>query len=129
MIAPSPLRLVKAAEEFISVDELKRVPRGLRGIYVLYKKGQRKRFDVVYVGMAGEGGIRPRLNSHRKKKADLWTHCSIYQVWDNIRTEEIRELEGLFRHIYRRDIRASRLNVQRSFVTLKKVPRILYGKG
>jgi hypothetical protein len=34
-------------------------------------------------------------------------------------------LEGIFRHIYRRDSRASRLNVQRSFARMKKLPRIL----
>ena len=128
MIAPSALRLIKAAQEFVSVEEVNSIPKGLRGIYVLYKKGPNKRFDVVYVGMAGEGGIKPRLRSHRRKKADLWTHCSIFQVWENIRTDEIKELEGLFRHIYRRDIRASRLNVQRSFAKLKKVPRILSTK-
>jgi len=34
---------------------------------------------------------------------------------------EIRKLEGLFRHIYRKDTRANQLNVQRSFKKLRKV--------
>jgi hypothetical protein len=80
MALPSPLRLVKAAQEFISVGEVNSVPRGLRGIYVLYKKKGRKRFDVVYVGMAGEGGIRPRLQSHRRRifgprRSGSWRVC------------------------------------------------------
>ena len=61
-------------------------------------------YDVVYVGMATQG-IRGRLESHVKRKGDLWTHFSAFEVWDNIRDEEIVELEGLFRHLYRKDSR------------------------
>ena len=42
-------------------------------------------------------------------------------MWDNIREDEVVELEGLFRHIYRKDITANRLNVQRSYKPLAKV--------
>ena len=65
--------------------------------------------------------IRGRLRTHERRKGDLWTHFSIYEVWDNIREEEIRELEGIFRHIYRLDSRANRLNKQRAFKKLKKI--------
>jgi hypothetical protein len=110
----------------VPVEDVDALPRGMRGIYVLYKHRPRvRRFDVVYVGMAAEGGIRPRLRSHRAKKKDLWTHCSVFEVWDNVTPAEVKELEGIFRHIYRRDSRASRLNVQRSFARMKKLPRIL----
>jgi len=60
-------------------------------------------------------GVRGRLESHVKRKGDLWTHFSAFEVWDNIRDEEIVELEGLFRHLYRKDSRANALNVQRNF--------------
>ncbi|GAF97179.1 unnamed protein product, partial [marine sediment metagenome] len=33
----------------------------------------------------------------------LWTHFSIFEVWENITENEIKELEGLFRQIYRKD--------------------------
>jgi hypothetical protein len=66
------------------------------------------------------GGIRGRLWNHHQKKGALWTHFSLFEVWDNIRDEEIQELEGLFRHIYRRDTRANRLNVQRGFKKLRR---------
>ena len=122
----SVLRLLKRREEFVPAADVERLPRGMRGIYVLYKHRPRvRRFDVVYVGMAAEGGIRPRLRSHRVKKKDLWTHYSIFEVWDNITPAEVRELEGIFRHIYRRDSRAAKLNVQRSFGRIKKLPAIL----
>jgi hypothetical protein len=122
----SPLRLFKRPEEFVPVEEVDRLPRGMRGIYVLYKERPRAgRFEVVYVGMAAIGGIRPRLRSHRAKKKSLWTHCSVFEVWDNITQAEVKELEGIFRHIYRRDSAAAKLNVQRSFAQIKKLPLIL----
>jgi hypothetical protein len=122
----SPLRLVKRSAEFCPKDQLKLLPKGRRGIYVLYKARRergRPKYDVQYVGMATRGGIKGRLTSHARSatKGKLWTHFSAFEVWDNIRHEEVAELEGLFRHIYRKDSRASRLNVQRSF---KKAQRI-----
>jgi len=122
----SPLRLFKRKQEFVPVDDVDDLPRGMRGVYVLYKhRTKARRFDVVYVGMAAKGGMRPRLRSHRSKKRGLWTHCSVFEVWDNITPTEVQELEGIFRHIYRRDSRAAQLNVQRSFGRMKKLPAIL----
>ena len=120
----SPLRLIKRCAEYIPVDKILSVPRGLRGIYVLYKIRPRlKCYDVVYVGMTrgGKGGIWSRLKRHRIKKEGLWSHCSIFEVWDNVRDNEIIELEGLFRHIYRYDSRANSLNKQKGFRKLKIV--------
>ena len=121
----SPLRLIKRSTEYLSVENVMKVPKGIRGIYVLYQhKPRQSKFDVVYVGMttAGEGGgIRRRLRSHKARKSGLWSHCSIFEVWDNIRDEEIVELEGLFRHIYHHDSRANSLNVQRKFKKLVQV--------
>jgi hypothetical protein len=127
------LRLVKRSAEFISKEEIKELPRRLRGIYVLYKKRRnnsdqkwREKYDVVYVGMATagrRGGIRGRLMSHArsKRRGERWTHFSAFVVWDNIRDEEVTELEGLFRHIYRRDSVANALNIQRGFKKAKRV--------
>ncbi len=120
----SPLRLIKRVSEYIPLDDINLIPRGLRGIYVLYNRRPKlKNYDVVYVGMAlgGKGGLRGRLKGHRRRKIGLWTHCSIFDVWDNIRNDEIVELEGLFRHIYRYDSRANKLNKQRGFKKLKMV--------
>ena len=116
----SPLRLIRRCAEYLNEATVFDVPPGLRGMYVLYKR-RRGKFDVVYVGMAARGGIRGRLKLHRRKKRGQWTHFSVFEVWDNIRDEEIRELEGLFRHIYKRDSRASRLNVARGFKALGKL--------
>ena len=124
-MAESPLRLIKYCAEFQAKERVEDVPKGRRGLYVLYRSSQvdsKERYDVVYVGMATRS-MRFRLKSHVKsvKKGSLWTHFSVFEVWDNIRDEEIVELEGLFRHLYRRDSRANELNVQRRFMKVAKV--------
>jgi hypothetical protein len=123
----SDLRLIRRSAEFRPRSEVDLAPHGKRGIYVLLKYGpkNRRNFDVVYVGMAAgpRGGLRRRLKNHARKKGErgLWTHFSAFEVWDNIRGEEIQELEGLSRHIYRKDRRANRLNRQRTFKKLIRV--------
>lgn len=126
-MAKSELRLIKNCVEFVHQDFIKNVPPNTRGLYVLFKYRPRlDKYDVVYIGMAGgerKAGIQGRLRSHLRKKANQWTHFSAFEVWDNIREDEVRELEGIFRHIYRKDTRANRLNLQRSFKKLTKVSR------
>lgn len=121
----SELRLIKHCTEFLPQSDFSRIRRYTRGIYVLFNKRPKGKFDVVYVGMAGgeKAGIRGRLRRHRCCKGDLWTHFSAFEVWDNIREEEVRELEGLFRHIYRKDTRANILNKQKGFKKLRQVIR------
>lgn len=122
------LRLIKTCHEWIPQEKVGDLKRGLRGIYVLFQHQPNRRekdhFNVVYVGLAGlqlNAGIHRRLRSHRKRKQKLWTHCSVFEVHDNVMPDDIRELEGLFRHIYRHDAQASSLNKQRGFKRLRKV--------
>jgi hypothetical protein len=107
------------------LEEADSIPGGTRGIYALLQRRGRKKkvtrgtkFDVVYIGMS-RTGIRSRIRNHRDRKKGLWTHFSVYAVWPNITDEEIRELEGLFRAIYRKDMRANKIAVQKGFVELK----------
>ncbi len=88
------MRFVNCSAEFRSKDEIENVPSGIRGIYVLLNRRPRlhKKFDVVYIG-----------NS----------------VWPRIPDAEVAELEGLFRHIYRRDTRANKLARQKTFGLLR----------
>lgn len=122
-MAESPMRLIKRIAEFQPIKNVELVPPKRRGIYVLYRRRRRsgkEYFNVVYVGMT-TSGMRRRLSTHKRKKKDLWTHFSIFEVWDNIRNEEIVELEGLFRFFYRKDKKANTLNVQKTF---KKANRV-----
>ncbi len=127
----SALRLIRRCTGIVPKELIKTMPSGLRGFYVLYqrqaprRKDENEKFNVMYVGMATargrRGGLRRRLISHSnsKRKRDLWDYFSAFQVWDNIRDDEVRELEGLFRHIYRKDAAANRLNIQKSFKKLR----------
>ena len=128
MPPPSQLRLIKHSLEYLERDEHLRIPRGTRGIYVLYKQRGLKsatehHYDLVYVGMATRS-IRSRILSHKKRKRGLWTHFSFFEVWDNIQDQEIAELEGLFRHLYRFDSRANNLNAQKAHKPLMRLTKL-----
>jgi hypothetical protein len=135
----APLRLVRRCFEFAPQKDFLKVPRGTRGIYVLYRKRRSRtkgetakiRYDVVYIGLASEGalGIRRRLRAHSGQKIGQWTHFSVYEVWDNIRHDEIVELEGLFRHIYRFDSHANKLNLAKAYRELGRVRRETAAEG
>jgi hypothetical protein len=126
----SELRLIKNSLEYLSKDQLHRVPTKTRGIYALYKRRGRAtaeshHYDFVYVGMARglKSGIRGRIMSHIRNKGELWTHFSVFEVWDNIREEEIEELEALFRHLYQYDAKANSLNQQKGYKKLRRLAR------
>lgn len=123
-MAKSELRLIKNVLEYQSIDKINIIPGRTRGIYALYKRStNRKNFDLVYVGMArgAKTGIKGRLISHKKNKGGLWTHFSVFEVWDNIIETEVEELEGLFRHLFKFDTKANSLNKQKGYKKLRKV--------
>jgi len=123
----SELRLIKRCVKFCEKKDITSIPGHTRGIYALFQYRPRlNKYDVVYIGMAAgtkTASIRGRLRVHRRKKGKLWTHFSAFEVWDNVGEEEVKELEGLFRHIYRKDTRANKLNQQKAFKKLNKVSR------
>jgi hypothetical protein len=86
------------------------------------------KYDVVYIGMAPSGGIRSRLRKHKRSETKIWSHFSIFEVWDNISEAEVGELEGLFREIYRKDKTANRFNKQKKCKKLQAVRKDDLGK-
>jgi len=50
-----------------------------------------------------------------------WTHFTVFEVHDNITREEIKELEGLIRYVYRLDSHANKHNVQLTFRPFNKI--------
>ncbi len=64
-----------------------------------------------FISQEGVGDLKKRLRAH----------FSVFEVWGNIADEEVAELEGMFRHIYRHDRRANTLNVQRGFKALRRL--------
>lgn len=121
----SACHMFKNSFEYLASTEIDNVPANVRGIYVLYNQDKKGKNNVVYIGMArgARSGAKGRLRSHREKKKDLWTHFSVFEVWDNISKQQIEELEGLFRHIYRHDSKANQLNIQRSYKPLSSIKR------
>jgi hypothetical protein len=128
-MSQSKLRFIKRSAEFLDREEASRLKHQLRGNYVLYKKAPpeqgKDKFDVRYVGMsAGRRGMAGRLYGHKRsrRRGNEWTHFSVFEVWDNVTDQEIAELEGLARHIFRKDPTAKRtLNIQRGFKKLRDV--------
>ena len=121
----SEMRFIKSALEYRPIEDIDIIPKGLRGIYALYMKDGRN-YELVYIGMSGReanGRIRNRIYQHKRKKVAEWTHFSYYEVWDNVTEIEIRELEGLFRQLYRFSSSANSLNRQQTHKPLLAVRR------
>jgi len=122
----SKLRLIKQCKEWLDKKKINEVPSKRKGIYVLFKRESKNKYDVVYIGMT-EKSMRRRLKVHArsKRKGTKWTHFSVFEVRDKIKEDEIKELEGILRHIYRKDTSANRLNKQRRFKPLLDVRKDL----
>jgi len=106
----SPLRLVKWCTQWQAKKDLAKVPIGVRGVYSLHDK-KSQHYDVVYVGMSASiAGERARNGLF-----------SMFVVWENIREEEIRELEALLRETYRKDSTANRLAKQKGSKRMREV--------
>lgn len=118
----APLRFIKQCIEYCKFkdDIVKDIPHRTRGFYILYKK-HGKNYKVVYIGMAGgpRTGVHGRLKNHLKKKKA--THFSVFEVHDSVSEEEVRELEGLLRHVFARDQRVDVEATQRTYAKLRPV--------
>jgi hypothetical protein len=116
----SPTKFIKRCAQWIPKDQSGLIPRRTRGVYALLQERPKDRFDVMYIGMTSRSSIGKRLGRH-KTKLKGWTHFSMFEIWDNIGEQELKELEGLLREIYRKDTQANRLNKQRKYQRLQKV--------
>ena len=125
----SKLRFIKRCAEYLTRDSIRYIPKNTRGIYTLSLKSKNlDKYEIVYVGMSRgkSAGIRSRITKHaasKRKNIDpkkAWTHFSIYEVWDNISEQEIQEIEGLLKHLYRKSALSNPLNQQRRFTKLAK---------
>ncbi len=117
----STCRFIKRVAEFVPASQWDNVPDNTRGIYALLNSDGSDQLDVVYVGMSAgkKSGMYSRLRVHRKKMN--WTHFTVFEVHDNITDLEIRELEGLFRHMYRKDSIANKYNKQLCHKPFEKI--------
>jgi len=122
----SLLRLIKRWKRYEPRKDRTPVPRNTRGVYVLYwKKRATTKYEVVYIGVAGigktgGGGIQSRLRTH-DHRIKHWSHCSYFEVHDNVTSEEIRELEALLLGIFRDDPRIELTNKQKGTKKLSQL--------
>jgi hypothetical protein len=63
------------------------------------------------LSIGGKSGVTARLKSHARHKND-WSHYSVFEVHDNVTSDEIRELEALLFAIFRNDHRIKLANTQ-----------------
>ncbi len=119
-MAASP-KFIKRCAEWIPKEKSKLIPAATRGIYALLDHRPRNKYDVVYVGMTARSSVGRRLARHKNSKAKIWSHFSVFEVRDNIGEDQILELEGLFREVYRKDSRANRFNRIGKYKKLQKV--------
>ncbi len=106
--------------EFIKWDEYKKIDSKVRGIYVLLLKKGKKEYSVVYIGMSTTS-IRQRIITHIKSRRKVWDYFSIFKVKESISNKDIKELEGLFRYIYRKDKAGLIFNTQRRYKNFKSI--------
>lgn len=113
------LRWVRRYAELLPRSEWPDVPRGTRGFYALAtEEAGTGKYRTVYVGIS-RTGMRGRLRTHDKNKKE-WTHFTVFEVWPNVRDDEIIEIEGLFRHLYRKDPNTNLLNKARKYAALRR---------
>ena len=130
MPGQSLLRFVKRWRRYEPLEKWREVPRGTRGLYVLYRQKSADINEVVYIGVAGlgeitRGGIRSRLRTHTKRKK-RWTHFSFFEVHDNVTRDEIREFEALLLGIFRHDPRIELSNKQTGSRKLYQLQRLTH---
>lgn len=119
------LRLIKQSIEWrpFTREEVGCIPGNTRGIYVLSQSKKRDIYNVMYIGMSGapRAGVRGRLRGHLRSrtKSKFCTHFSIFEVHDNVLEDEVKELEGILRHIFRKDSRVNQLAGQTAYGKLK----------
>jgi hypothetical protein len=80
---------------------------------------ENNKHDVVDIGMGHRWNPKP--SKHKRSNTKIRSHFSLFEVCDNIGESEVKELERLFREIYRKDKRANRFNKRKKYKNLQKV--------
>jgi hypothetical protein len=119
-MATKTLNTIRCCAEFLPAADVLKVPHRIRGIYTLLQQPRNnpKVYNVIYIGMS-RTGVRTRLRAHKRTKKGKWTHFSIYSVCSHISNDQITELEGILRAIFRRDSRANKIAIAKGFKKLK----------
>jgi len=107
VVRPGSVPLVKLEIEFQPSGSIMRVPPNLTALYVLYSHDSESRhMNVRYVGYANSQSgedARSMLWQQHKLNGRMWSHFSVYELWDHFQKDDTRAVETLFDHVYRHD--------------------------
>jgi hypothetical protein len=96
-----------------------------QAIYVLYQEVDVAGtvMDVVHIGACSgnEGDVKNCLIHHRSRGDISWSHFSVFAFREWVPTKDIKELAGLFRHIYRKDLYARSASVAKAYKPLSRI--------
>jgi len=99
--------LVRREIEYRSSSCIMQVPPNMTALYVLYSNSSNSRhMNVRYVGYASSqsgSDARSMLQQHYKLNARMWSHFSVYELWDYFQKDDAAAVKALFEHIYRHD--------------------------
>jgi hypothetical protein len=103
-------KFIKRCAEWIPKDDSRFIPKRTRGLYALLQyRPKTQKYDVSYIGMTARSSIRNRLARHKRDQAKSWSHFSAFEVWHDVSEDDIKELEGLFREVYRKNTKFNQL--------------------
>ena len=111
--------------EFLAMEEIKHVFDCDQAIYVLYQVfyEEGSAMDVVHIGACSgkEGDVKNCLIHHRNRDDISWSHFSVFAFREWVPTKDIKELAGLFSHIYRRDSYARSHSYAKAYKPLSRI--------
>lgn len=117
-IQPGSSPLVRYEMEYQPTSQIQLVPSGIKALIVLYSYNKEPEyFNVKYIGYADGKGFntaRAILSEQQQLNGRMWSHFSVYELWDHLQKNDDYAVNELFRQIYRRDSHS------RSSVTMDK---------
>jgi len=107
VIKPGSTPLVRREIEFQPSSRIMRLPPNMTALYVLYAYDSESRhMNVRYVGYASNQNgddARSMLWQQHKLNGRMWSHFSVYELWDHFQKGDTRAVEALFDQVYRHD--------------------------
>jgi hypothetical protein len=107
VIKPGSTPLVRHEIEYQPSRYIMQIPPNFTALYVLYAyDSETRHMNVRYVGYADKQSgddVRDMLLQQQKLNGRMWSHFSVYELWDYFQKDDTKAVETLFEHVYRHD--------------------------
>lgn len=107
VIKPGSTPLVRHEIEYLPTRCVTQLPSNMTALYVLYSYDNESRhMNVCYVGYANHQNgddARSMLQLQHRLNGRMWSHFSVYELWDHFQKDDAKAVDALFNHVYRRD--------------------------